>query len=237
MSHKPSFTIEPVSERSSAAFFDLDNTLIRGSSFYYFVKGLVSHGVISKRQILRFGWENFRYVRSRKENSVTMATVTRRALQFVQGKSQDFLKGLSEEIVEEFLPRRIIPKMRERILEHQIIGDDTWLITAAPQELAGIIANHLNMSGALGTKTLVRNGLYQAELATPALHGPEKAQAIRHLAMVHNYDLARSYAYSDSLNDLPMLVTVGKPFLVNPEKELARLALKNRWPVIETAAS
>lgn len=224
-------------EKASAAFFDLDNTLIRGSSFYYFVKGLVSYGVISRSQIARFAWENFRYIRSREERTVTMTTVTRRALHFVQGMSQHFLKSLSEEIVQDFLPRRIIPKMQERILEHQIIGNDTWLITAAPQELAEVIADRLNMSGALGTKTLVRNGVYQAELAAPALHGPKKAEAIRSLAMTYNYDLSRSYAYSDSLNDLPMLVTVGKPFPVNPEKELARLAQKNRWPVIETSAS
>lgn len=222
--------------RKSAAFFDLDNTLIRGSSFYYFVRGLVAHGVISQRQLVRFGWENFRYVRSRKENHATIAMVTRKALQFVQGMSQNFLRGLSEEIVRDFLPKRLIPVMRDRIAEHKIVGNDTWLITAAPQELAEVVAVQLGMSGALGTRTVVSHGLYQAELAAPALHGSRKADALRELAQSYGYDLRKSFAYSDSLNDLPMLVTVGRPTAVNPEKELARIANKNGWPLIETAA-
>jgi len=223
-------------ERESAAFFDLDNTLIRGSSFYYFMKGLVAHGVISQRQILRFGWENFRYVRSRRESHATIAMVTRRALQFVQGMSQTFLRGVCEEIVREFLPKRLIPVMRDRIAEHAIVGSDTWLITAAPQELAEVVAVQLGMSGALGTQTVVSHGLYQAELAAPALHGWRKADAVRSLAQSHGYDLRRSFAYSDSLNDLPMLVAVGRPTVVNPERELARIANKNRWPLIETSS-
>jgi HAD superfamily hydrolase (TIGR01490 family) len=217
-----------------AAFFDLDNTLIRGSSFYYFVRGLVTHGVISRRQILRFGWENFRYVRSRKENQATIAMVTRRALLFVQGMSQNFLRGVSEEIVGEFLPKRLIPMMKDRITEHKIVGNDTWLVTAAPQELAEVVAVRLGMSGALGTRAAVSEGVYRAELAEPTLHGSRKAEAVRNLATSHGYDLKKSFAYSDSLNDLPMLVAVGRPIAVNPEKELARIAIKNRWPLIET---
>jgi len=223
-----------MAEVKAAAFFDLDNTLIRGSSFYYFVKGLVAHGVVSRRQILRFGCDNFRYVRGRKECAQTIATVTQRALHFVQGMSQNFLRGLSEEIVRGFLPKHVVPTIRDKILEHAIVGNDTWLITAAPQELAAAVASQLGMSGALGTQTAVINGRYKAELNGPALHGSQKAEVVRRLAHTFRYDLKRSFAYSDSINDLPMLVSVGRPHAVNPEKELARIATKNNWPLIET---
>jgi HAD superfamily hydrolase (TIGR01490 family) len=221
-------------EKKIAAFFDLDNTIIKGSSFYYFVKGLVSKNVISRRQIARFGWENFRFIKSRQENTGTMANVTKRALHFVQGMSQSFLQHLSEEIVQEFFPQRALKVMQDRVLEHQLMKNETWLITAAPQELAEVIARNLNMSGAKGTEVSVENGVYRAELAGPTLHGPRKAEMIQRLANLHNFDLSRSFAYSDSVNDLPMLVSVGKPVVVNPEKELERIAIKNRWPIIES---
>lgn len=220
---------------NSCAFFDLDNTLIRGSSFYYFVKGLVSYGIISRTDLAKFSLANYQYIRSRQERAHIISELTRRALHFVQGLSQSFLKGLSGEIVQDFLPRRLVPVMRERVFEHQLLGHDTWLVTAAPQELAENIAHELGMTGAIGTRTLVHNGHYRAELEGPAMHGEEKARMVRAIALHRGYNLKSSFAYSDSFNDLPMLVTVGRPFLVNPDKELVRVGMKNSWPIIETA--
>lgn len=228
---------EDAAVKKVAAFFDLDNTLIRGSSLYYFVGGLVAKKVVSRSQILRFGWENLRYVSSRKEHQRTMAKVTKRALQFFQGMSQAFLQQISEEIVEDFFPRKVIKVVRDRVEEHQMMQNETWLITAAPQELAQVIARNLGMSGAEGTQVLVEEGVYRGELRGPALHGPRKAEAIRALASSRDFNLSQSFAYSDSLNDLPMLLSVGKPCVVNPEKDLARIATKNRWPVIESSLS
>jgi HAD superfamily hydrolase (TIGR01490 family) len=221
--------------KTSSAFFDLDNTLIRGSSFYYFVKGLVAHGIISRTQIAKFSMANYQYIRSRQERPHAITEVTRRALHFIQGLSQNFLKGLSREIVREFLPKRLVPVMRERVFEHQLVGNDTWLVTAAPQELAEDIALELGMTGAIGTRARVHNGHYRAELEGPTMHGAEKARVLRAIALHRGYNLQASFAYSDSFNDLPMLVTAGRPFLVNPDKELARLGMKNSWPIIETA--
>lgn len=224
-----------MSDRKRAAFFDLDNTLIKGSSFFYFVKGLVDRGALSKRQVARFSWEHAKFIRRGEENSNIVADATRRALTLISGRSHSAMLAICEEIVLDFLPKKLFPEMKNRIEEHQFLEDDTWLITAAPSEIADVIAKQLGMTGAIGTKSRVTNGIYSGDLASTAMHGPEKAKAIKEIAFKNNYNLDRSFAYSDSLNDLPMLVSVGNPHAVNPEKDLIRIAQKNKWPLLLSA--
>ena len=216
----------------SAAFFDLDNTLIDGSSIYYFVRGLVKSGMIQHRQVARFALDNYRF-RHRKEESMTaMSYATKKILDLARGRSQKLIIELCEEIVQDFLPKKIFPNMQRRVQEHQSIGHDTWIISAAPIEIASIVASKLNMCGAFGTSGEVIKGHYSGELPAGAMHGMNKAHAIRELARARSYDLATSFAYSDSANDLPLLVSVGNPFIVNPNKQLQNVALKNRWPIL-----
>jgi len=216
----------------SAAFFDLDNTLIDGSSIYYFVRGLVKSGMIQRRQVARFALDNYRF-RHRKEESMTaMSYATKKILNLARGRSQKLIIELCEEIVQDFLPKKLFPNMQRRVEEHQSIGHDTWIISAAPIEIASIVASKLNMCGAFGTSGEVIKGHYSGELPAGAMHGMNKAHAIRELARVRSYNLATSFAYSDSANDLPLLVSVGNPFIVNPNKQLQNVALKNRWPIL-----
>lgn len=218
--------------KPKAAFFDLDNTLIDGSSIYYFVKGLVKNGEITKRNIARFALDQYRFQKKKTESDSAIAHATRKLLEFAHGKPQKSLIDLCQKIVDDFLPHALIPAMRAKIEEHKSLGHDTWIVTASPIEIAQIIANDLNMTGAFGTTGEVINGNYSGKLPDGPMHGMRKAQTINNLALEHGYDLKKSFAYSDSINDLPLLVSVGFPNIVNPNKALTLIANKNRWPII-----
>jgi len=222
------------SSSQRAAFFDLDNTLINGSSMYYLFRGLVTKGVLGKKNLIRFGLHNARFIKSKEENLDVMAKVTEIALGIIGGLHVRTLTSHCEEIVSEFWSHKQNHGITKRVQEHSEIGDKTWLVTAAPIEIADAVARQLGMSGAIGTRSEVEAGLYKGKLIGQPLHGVEKAKAIKELATLHGYDLKKSFAYSDSINDLPMLMTVGKPYAVNPERELQRIALKNNWPILDT---
>jgi HAD superfamily hydrolase (TIGR01490 family) len=126
----------------------------------------------------------------------------------------------------------MFPGMKRRVEEHQTIGHDTWIVSASPIEIASIVASKLNMTGAVATTGEVIQGNYSGNLPGGTMHGINKAHAVRALAATRDYDLRTSFAYSDSINDLPLLVSVGNPFIVNPNKHLENVALKNRWPIL-----
>jgi HAD superfamily hydrolase (TIGR01490 family) len=142
---------------------------------------------------------------------------------------------MGREIAEE----RILPRVYEGITKvidhHRAAGDLTYLCTASPQELAEIVADSLDMSGALGTRAEVSDdGRYTGRLTdVGVLHGEAKAAAVAELAARLDIDLQESYAYSDSINDLPLLELVGHPIAVNPETDLKRAAREMGWPVYE----
>lgn len=215
-----------------AAFFDLDNTLIDGSSIYYFVRGLSKSGEIKYRDICKFTVDNFRFRKSRHENSSHMVFATKKILDFARGRSQNTINELCEEIVRDFLPRKLFSDMKERVEEHQSIGHATWIVSASPIEIASIVARCLGMTGAIATTGEVVEGRYSGELPDGPMHGANKASAIKKLANQHSYDLSKSFAYSDSINDLPLLVSVGNPYIVNPNKSFRLIATKNNWPVL-----
>lgn len=218
----------------SAAFFDLDNTVIRGSSLFHFARRLVGQGFLSRRELARFALREFKYVWSKTESKSTTRFVSDRALNFVAGYSASEMASLCDRVVSDFLDQVLIPESVERIKRHQNEGHRTWLVTASPIEMAIPIADKLGMTGALATLPEVRDGVYTGFLEGALMRGPIKAEAIRMLAERENLDLNASYAYSDSINDLPMLAMVGKASVVNANKELKRIALKNNWGVIET---
>jgi len=216
-------------KKPCAAFFDLDNTLIQGSSLYYFFKGLVDFKLVSKKQILHFAFENFRFVRSKTENSASMARIGQKALNLVAGRSHLHLVEACEAIVESFLTSKLNHHVLERVQEHKLLGHDTWLVTAAPMEIAEAVSRQIGMTGGLGTRSEITDGKFSGKLINEMLHGVHKARVLQDLSQKHNYDLQRSFAYSDSVNDLPMLLSVGNPLVVNPNEDLARIARKNSW--------
>ncbi|MGZ4190022.1 MAG: HAD family hydrolase [Actinomycetota bacterium] len=215
-----------------AAFFDLDKTLIPGSSLYLLARGMYERDFIRVRQIAGFAWGQLRYQLFGKELMGQVGDIQESALQFVKGRHQDELRELGREIAEERILPRVYEDIHRVIEEHTAQGSETWLLTAAPQELADVIAQGLGMTGALGTVSELDDaGIYTGELAGPLLHGPEKAKAVERLAHERDLDLTASHAYSDSKNDLPLLESVGHPHAVNPDPELRRIARSRGWPM------
>lgn len=216
---------------SKVAFFDLDNTLIRGSSLALLAGGLVSRGLLPKTDMVRYLLHNLRYIYSKSEKLNVIEKLAPAALGLLSGHKEEEINKICGEIVQERLKSRIYTSVTDFISQHQQHGIDTWLVTASPIELARPIAMSLGMTGALGTICEVRDGAYSGELLSPILHGRLKAAAAMRICEREGYNHYRSFAYSDSISDLPLLAAVGSPTVVNPNSQLLAIAKKNNWNI------
>lgn len=214
-----------------AAFFDVDNTLVRGSTLYFLGRGMYQRGFFTKADISRFVVANLRFRMTGVEKQDVIDRYQKAATDFVGGhKVTDILK-LGEEIYDEFVSPKLWQGTYRIAQAHLSKGEDVWLVTAAPQDMANIIASRLGFTGALGTKVIVQDGIYTGDLDGKILHGSEKAVAITFLAEERGYELAHCYSYSDSHNDLPLLNAVGHPSAINPDAILRIKALAEGWPI------
>jgi len=214
-----------------AAFFDVDKTLLPGSSLYLLARGMYRRGMYSTHDLVGFALSQITFRLSGMESVRGIQAARESALAFIEGKRQDELVGLAQDIVVEVIGPRIYPGMRKVIEAHHAKGDLTFLVTAAPVDVALRIANYLGMDGALGTRAEIADGVYTGRLIGGVLHGPAKLTAVRELAEETGIDLDGSSAYSDSMNDRPLLEGVGRPVAVNPDRMLRRLADDRGWPV------
>src|SRR5580698_6985404 len=221
----------PVPDPSAAAFFDVDNTLMRGASIYHFARGLAERKMFGPQDLLRLTWGQLAFRLRGAENADHIDAAREAALAFVAGHRVDDIVALGEEIYEDTMADRIWEGARELTQRHLEAGQRVWLVTATPVELANILARRLGLTGALGTVSESAEGVYTGRLTGGLLHGEAKAAAIRALAQRESLDLARSSAYSDSANDLPMLRLVGHPHAVNPDAALRAVAREEGWPV------
>lgn len=213
------------------AFFDVDNTLVCGSTSILFGKVAFAGGAIKRRDIWRFAYEQVMFVRRGEKNS-KMADFKDRALSITKGHPIQELRDLMPKVYQQEIRPRLWPGTVKAVKEHLALGHEVWLITAAPQELAQLIADDLGATGALGTIVGHKDGVLTGELIGDPLHGQAKRKAARKLAKERNISLKRSYAYSDSVNDLPLLTLVGNPVVVNPDKPLKRYADAAGWEIL-----
>ena len=216
---------------TAAAFFDCDNTMIRGASIYFFGKGMAGRGLVTTGDLLRFGWQQLAFRVRGKEDLAAVAEAREKALSLVAGKRVADIVAYGEEIYDELMAQRIWSGTRALAQQHLDAGQRVFLVTATPVELARIIARRLGLTGALGTVAEVADGRYTGRLVGEPLHGPSKAEAVRALAEREGLDLARCTAYSDSSNDLPMLSVVGHAVAVNPDAALREAARQQGWEV------
>jgi HAD superfamily hydrolase (TIGR01490 family) len=221
----------PVPDPSVAAFFDVDNTIMRGASIYHFARGLAARKMFGGRVMAGMLWSQLSFRVRGAENADHIDAARQAALAFVVGQKVDDIVALGEEIYDDTMADRIWSGARELTQRHLDAGQRVWLVTATPVELANILARRLGLTGALGTVAESADGVYTGRLAGGLLHGEAKAAAIRALAGRENLDLSRSSAYSDSVNDLPMLSLVGHPHAVNPDAGLRAVARERGWPV------
>jgi HAD superfamily hydrolase (TIGR01490 family) len=217
----------------AGAFFDIDNTLLRGSSMFQFARGAAARDLISAREIASFALSSIRFALLGGEDLDEMAEAIEAGLSFVKGKSVADVTALAEDVFEELMRERLWPGTLDLAQRHLDAGEPVWLVSATPVELAQTIAHALGFTGALGTVSEVRAGHYTGVLVGQPLHGVAKAEAVRALVAREDLDLAECYAYSDSSNDLPLLTTVGHPAAVNPDGDLKEQARDNGWPIYD----
>ena len=216
---------------SAAAFFDLDNTMIQGGSLFYLAKGLYRRGFFPTRVILKGLWLQAYFRVAGREKPGHIEDVRSVTLGFIEGHTVTELTEIANEVYDESIAERIWPGTRALAQLHLDVGQQVWLVTAAPVELAGIIAGRMGLTGALGTTAEHTDGVYTGRLKGDLLHGPAKAEAVRALVLEHEFDLAHCFAYSDSYNDLPLLSLVGHPCAVNPDSRLRAYAEEQDWQV------
>jgi HAD superfamily hydrolase (TIGR01490 family) len=214
----------------AAAFFDVDNTMMVGASIFHFAKGMAARDFFTWRDLARFTARQLR-LRAKGESHGDMHSARDSALAFVAGKKVAEIVALGEEIYDEEMAGRIWSGTHALAQGHLDAGQRVWLVTATPVELATIIAQRLHLTGALGTVAETRDGVYTGRLEGTVLHGDAKARAVRLLADREGLDLSRCSAYSDSINDLPMLSLVGHPVAVNPDSALRAEAKEHGWEI------
>jgi len=218
---------------TAAAFFDVDNTLVQGASIVHFARGLAARKYFSYSDILDFAWTQAKFRITGKENANDVAEGREKALSFIAGRPTAELAALGEEIYDEYIADKIWPGTRALAQRHLDAGQQVWLVTATPVELAQTIADHLGLTGALGTVAESVDGTFTGRLVGDILHGPGKAHAVRALAIREGLNLKRCTAYSDSHNDVPMLSLVGTAVAINPDAGLRDVAKVRGWEMYD----
>lgn len=217
-------------ERTVAAFFDVDNTLIRGASAYHLARELYRREFFRARDIVFAGRHALTYTLF-GETVPRVEAVRTRALAAIKGHDVAEVVSVGEEVYSNVLEPRVVAGTLKILQDHLDAGHEVWLVTATPIELSDHIAARLGATGSLGTQAEHIDGVYTGHLSAPFLHGPVKAEAIEALARERNIDLAASFAYGDSLNDVPLLAAVGNPVAINPEPRLRAYAKKRGWQI------
>lgn len=214
-----------------AAFFDLDKTLMAGSSGMQFARVAAQQGIVSRRQLASWGVEHLRY-RLRGTTDERTEEVLRAARELITGVPAVTVERMGPAVMTAILPR-VFPEMLAEVHAHQDAGRSAFIVSAAGNDVVESLARVLGMDGGIGTRYEVdAEGSYTGRFDGPFVYGSGKVEAMQSFADRHEIDLASSYAYSDSLSDLPMLRAVGNPVAVNPDPPLAAIAKEEGWQTL-----
>ncbi len=214
-----------------AAFFDLDKTLMAGSSGIFFARAAYETGMISRRRLARDAYENLRF-RLLGSTDERADDVRRRVGAMIAGVRVRDLQRLSPRVLSGVLPR-LYPQMLKRAYAHQDEGMPVYILTAASQEMADLLARVLAFDGGLGSRSEIVDGRYTGRPAGPFNYREGKVLSMQEVATLEGIDLDASYAYSDSESDLPMLRAVRHAVVVNPDNALRRIAAAEGWEVVD----
>jgi len=214
-----------------AAFFDLDKTIIARSSTLAYAKPFYRGGLINRRAVLRSAYAQFVFMAGGADHDQI-----ERMRAYLSGMCTGWDVQQVKDIVAETLHDLIDPMVYDEavglIEEHHLAGRDVVIVSTSGAEVVEPIGEMLGADHVVATTMLAQDGHYTGEIGT-YVYGPSKAEAVQRLAATEGYDLTRSYAYSDSVTDLPMLESVGHPHAVNPDKALRRIAVERGWPVLD----
>lgn len=215
-----------------AAFFDLDKTVIAKSSVLAFGRPFYREGLLSRRAIVKSAYAQVVFMLVGADEQ-KMEKLREAMLGLTRGWDQAHVAQIVRETLDEVVSPIIFAEALELFAEHHAAGREVVIVSSAPAEVVEPLAEYLGADRAIATRAdLDEEGRYTGQLAFYA-YGPYKSEAVRELAARDDVDLANSYAYSDSVTDLPMLETVGHPVAVNPDRELARVARERGWEIRE----
>jgi HAD superfamily hydrolase (TIGR01490 family) len=211
-----------------AAFFDLDKTIVSRSSSLALSRPLYRAGMVSRGQLLRGAYAQLVYLLVGADEQ-KMERLKEGMLQLTKGWDRSQLERLVEDVILAVIDPYVYQEALDLIALHHSEGRSIYIVSSSPEEIVRPLARHFGAAGVIATRAAVGDdGRYTGELEFYAF-GEQKAVAIRELAVRDGLDLAGSYAYSDSLTDLPMLDAVGHPVAVNPDKGLRREAEDRGW--------
>lgn len=216
---------------NAAAFFDLDRTLISGASAFPFGVEAWRQGLATSGDIAKWTLSALTYLIAGDKGEGSSTDLRTEFLTRIEGASVADLDLIGQAVLPK-LVSRVRPESRKLITMHHEAGRETWIVSASPHGIVDPLAASLGMTGAIGTRGQVVGGHFTGRLDGPFIYGPGKAQAIEKLASDRGYDLNLSYAYTDSISDLPMMELVGHPVAVNPDSELDSVAHERGWPIV-----
>jgi HAD superfamily hydrolase (TIGR01490 family) len=215
---------------SSAAFFDLDKTIIAKSSSLAFSKPFQAGGLITRGALLRSAYAQFVFFVGGADHD-QMEKMRQFMSQLVAGWDVATVREIVADTLHNIVDPLVFDEAVSLIEEHKLAGRDVVIVSASGAEVVGPIAEMLGADRVIATRLEISDGRYTGEIDYYA-YAEEKARAIESLAGEAGYDLSESYAYSDSITDVHMLEVVGHPHAVNPDKELRRTAMERGWPVL-----
>ncbi len=214
----------------TAAFFDLDKTVIAKSSTLAFSKPFFDQGLINRRTVLKSAYAQFLFLMSGADHD-QMDRMRNYITNMCTGWDVEQIKSIVSETLHDIVDPLVFAEAANLIADHKLCGRDVVVVSASGEEIVGPIARALGATHAMATRMVVENGKYTGEVAYYCF-GEGKVDAIRELAEREGYALEHCYAYSDSITDLPMLESVGHPTVVNPDRGLRKEATARGWPVV-----
>jgi len=215
----------------SAAFFDLDKTVIAKSSALAFGRPFYRDGLISRRDVVKAAYAQLMF-RLGGADEQTMARLRDYLAELCKGWQVDQVRQIVAETLHELIYPYVYAEAAGLIAEHQEAGRDVVLVSASGEEIVRPIGQELGVTDVIATRMTIEDGRYTGEIEFYAA-GPSKVQAVRELSAERGYDLSDSYAYSDSISDVPLLESVGHPTAVNPDRALRKVAAERAWPTLE----
>jgi HAD superfamily hydrolase (TIGR01490 family) len=216
-----------------AAFFDLDKTLLPGAALYPLAREMHRQRMFSTRELLRAVADQLAYRVTGSEDDDLIERARESTLAAVQGRTPGEVRGVALGVAKEEILPRFYPQAVELLSRHKLAGREVYICSSSPQDFLGLLAEELGIDGVIGTRAEVMDGRYTGRLEGPMCHGAEKARRVVELAAERDIDLAKSFGYSDSINDLPLLELVGTPVATNPDHRLLRMARRRGWEVID----
>nr|WP_090342370.1 HAD-IB family hydrolase [Mycolicibacterium malmesburyense]CRL72775.1 HAD-superfamily hydrolase [Mycolicibacterium malmesburyense] len=227
-SQTPAATDAPV---RTAAFFDLDKTVIAKSSTLAFSKPFFEQGLLNRRAVLKSTYAQFLFLMSGADHD-QMDRMREYVTNMCTGWDVEQVKSIVNETLHDIVNPLVFAEAAELIADHKLCGRDVVMVSASGEEIVAPIARALGATHAMATRMVVEDGKYTGEIAFYC-YGEGKVAAIRELAAREGYALEHSYAYTDSITDLPMLETVGHPSVVNPDRALRKEAIARGWSVLD----